>query len=570
MLKSMNCAMDCLRKELQMNKVYKRITALALALLLVIPLASVPSGAAYTPPTTTIRVGLNYGSSALDGANLQNVSGYGSGFEFGFFDDARNFVPIGVSTDEEAISMVIDKNVVYSAGNYYENIAGNTVVGCFHVNLGNFPDYYSAINTASAYPYGFVRYTGHGFTALAGSYTTREQASIAASSLGGTVDSGTSSTVAVVVTGTDRIIFEYSDPDRPLAVCPIQTGSQKAQTWFKGYRYYGAFCYSRIAGGDLTVVNYVDVEDYTKGVVPYEMNAAWPVEAQKAQAVCARTYAIANLNKHRAYGFDICNTTDCQVYHGTGSATALSDSAVDQTAGEYMIADGKLCTAYYMSCDGGSTEDSENVWSSAESYLRGKEDPYEADIAGTVSGYYWTKTFTGTELAAKVGASDRIVNVSLSLTDMGNVYSIRLTDASGRTYTYTKDNARIKLGFRSLHYTLSDAAAGGDGSDIYVNSSADRLRTDLSDAYGIGSSGIGVLGGSTVYAISGAGSISEIEGGSAGNSVLSHSGDTFTFTGSGYGHNVGMSQWGAYSMAKYYGKSYIDILTFYYTGVQIV
>ena len=558
-----------------MKKVLKKITAFALAIALAAPLASVPSKATYIPPTTTIRVGLNYGNSTLDGANLQNVSGYGSGFEFGYFDDNRNFISLGVSTDEEAISVVIDKNVVYGAGNYYENIAGNIVVGCFHVNLGSYPDYYGALNAVLGYTDGYVKYTGSEFCAMAGNYTTRDEAALAASQLGGTVDSGTSSTVAVVKTGTNRILFEYSDQTSPLGINPIQSGSRKAQTWFKGYRYYGAFRYARISGGDLTVVNVVDLEDYTKGVVPYEMSASWPIEAQKAQAVCARTYAIANINKHRAYGFDICNTTDCQVYRGTGSSTALSDSAVDQTAGEYMIANGKLCTAYYMSCDGGATEDSENVWSSAESYLRGKADPYEADVANSISGYYWTKTFTGSELAAKINAAGNIVSASLTLTKSGNVYSIKLTDSTGRTYTYLRDNARIKLGFKSLHYTLSDASSGGgSGSDIYVNTSGDTLGVTLSDAYGLGSSGAGRLGSDTVYAISGFGTLSTVEGGNtgaaSGNSVLSYTGDIFTFTGSGHGHNVGMSQWGAYSMAKYHGKTYRDILTFYYTGVEIV
>ena len=92
----------------------------------------------------------------------------------------------------------------------------------------------------------------------------------------------------------------------------LEEGEETA-TWFKGYRYYGGFQYRR-SGGDLTVINIVDVEDYVKGVLPYEMNNAWPLEALKAQAVCARTYAAAISSSHASAGFDVCNNTHCQMY----------------------------------------------------------------------------------------------------------------------------------------------------------------------------------------------------------------------------------------------------------------
>ena len=96
------------------------------------------------------------------------------------------------------------------------------------------------------------------------------------------------------------------------------------RTWFKGYRYYGGFRYERIGGGDLTVVNILDLETYIKGVVPYEMSSSWPLEALKVQAVCARSYAYINIHsgKHTSYHFDVCNTTDCQAYYGRGDETA--------------------------------------------------------------------------------------------------------------------------------------------------------------------------------------------------------------------------------------------------------
>jgi stage II sporulation protein D len=110
------------------------------------------------------------------------------------------------------------------------------------------------------------------------------------------------------------------------------------------------------------------------------MSPSWPLEALKAQAVCARTYVMAS-RKHS--GFDVCTTECCQVYQGIGRANATTDMAVDQTAGQYMTYNGELCVAYYSSSDGGATENSENVWNEAIGYLRGVVDPYEADIADT-------------------------------------------------------------------------------------------------------------------------------------------------------------------------------------------
>lgn len=121
------------------------------------------------------------------------------------------------------------------------------------------------------------------------------------------------------------------------------------------------------------------VEDYVKGVIPYEMSPAWPSAALEAQAVCARTYAYMTTKHLSSYGFDLCNTTDCQVYYGIGSytncATAVSDAAVDATAGLRVYYNGSLAETVYHSSDGGATESAENVWGGAVDYLIGKEDP---------------------------------------------------------------------------------------------------------------------------------------------------------------------------------------------------
>ena len=564
-----------------MNKKIRNLIALILVSALVLACIPMTAGAYYNPPVDTLKIGLKYGSEALDGANLLNE--VGSGYEFGYFDSNRQFVPIGASTAETAISMVIDKNVGFVSDNYYEVGTRPITVGCFHIKLGGFPTYIEAATIASQFAGGFVKYSEGMFYAMVGNFTSYAEAELTAFNSGLTgcvIDSGTSNTIAVVKTGTNTVLFEYENSAFPsLAVRPIQNGLDKTKTWFKGYCYYGAFQYTRIGGGKLTVVNFIGIEDYVKGVIPYEISPSWPVEAQKAMAVCARSYALANLNKHSSHGFDVCNTTDCQVYYGTGSANATSDSCVDMTAGEYMMANGSLCTAYYCSSNGGATENSENVWTNAISYLRGKQDPYEANIANSVSNYYWTKTMTGYDIASYLNAKGHscsaINTVKLELTEMGNVRRITFIDAAGRSLSFSGDRARTILGFRSLRYRLADGTStGGVAGDVYVNAGGGILGVGINEAYGIGISGIGRLGGR--FAISAGGTISEVQANGAGSgaeiptgTVLTYTGNTFTFAGSGHGHNVGMSQWGAYSMAKYHNKTYRDILTFYFSGVTI-
>ena len=196
--------------------------------------------------------------------------------------------------------------------------------------------------------------------------------------------------IQVTITGTDRVLYESREDT--LAVMPQ---GRDPVTWFRGNRYRGGFEYT-VSGGGLQVVNVVDLEDYVKGVLPSEMPGNWELEALKAQAVCARTFACLTTKHLSAYGFDVCSSTDCQVYNGVGEATSATDRAVEETEGECLYYDGELAEAYYHSSDGGATEDAENVWGTDVPYLRGKEDPYEAQTS--IPDYSWTVTYTWDEL----------------------------------------------------------------------------------------------------------------------------------------------------------------------------
>lgn len=528
---------------------------------------------AYTPAITTMKVGLFYGSNALPSANLQNVAGYGSGYQFGILDSNRQFSPLGAVTAETKISILRDRNMVYnSAGNCYDpGTTGGVVVGCFHIQLNtSFSTYNEALAAVSSFQSGFVKYSNGVFYGLIGNYISAEDANaaIAANGISScSVTAGTSSTVTVVKTGTNTVLFEFEYGNAYyLVVMPVSQDGTKCQTWFKGYKYYGGFQYARCEGADISVYNYVDIEDYVRGVLPYEMANTWPLEALKAQAVCARTYAIANKGKHGE--FDLCTTEHCQVYRGIGQANALTDSAVDQTAGQYLTYNGKLCVTFYTSSDGGATENSENVWSEAIPYLRGVLDPYEAEIASTASGYKWTVTYTSSEITARLRSRGyncgTIVNMVVSqFTDVGNVYKVTLTDDAGKKFTFTKgESIRLTLGVSSIRFSIN----GASGSDVYVNDTNGKISDGLQSSYAIGGSGlVEILGQKSIYAITGSGETLEV----GTDPQTPSTPGVFVIQGTGRGHNVGMSQWGAYSMAKYHGMTYDQILRFYFTGAII-
>ena len=147
--------------------------------------------------------------------------------------------------------------------------------------------------------------------------------------------------IQVTITGTDRVLYESRED--ALAVMPQ---GRDPVTWFRGNRYRGGFEYT-VSGGGLQVVNVVDLEDYVKGVLPSEMPGNWELEALKAQAVCARTFACLTTKHLSAYGFDVCSSTDCQAYSGIGEATSATDRAVEETEGECLYYDGELAQAYY-------------------------------------------------------------------------------------------------------------------------------------------------------------------------------------------------------------------------------
>ncbi len=141
---------------------------------------------------------------------------------------------------------------------------------------------------------------------------------------------------------------------------------------YNGKAYRGRIEVFVNARGTLNVVNVVPLEEYLLGVVPAELSLP-QLEAQKAQAIAARTYAVANINGYGTQGFDMVPTVWSQVYKGVSIETKMGTQAVRETAGMIATYGGKPIMAYFTSTCGGRTENSENIFDHAEPYLRGVE-----------------------------------------------------------------------------------------------------------------------------------------------------------------------------------------------------
>ncbi len=466
------------------------------AVLLAVVLA-LPTALAAGSGGEMVRVGLAYGSGALVNANLENNTGYGSGYRMGYFDDGLDFVELArTDEDETQITMVKTQNTWVNGTSYSNSDNGGDVIGCYHVLVeSGYRSYEQAAADAQEYRDGFVAWIDGDYQVRAGSYTSRQEAEDAAQSLGGTVAGTSSYAVNVTRTGTAEILFQFDGGDAlALGVMPDVTGADTVRTWFKGYRYCGGFRYERIGGGDLTVVNIVDLETYIKGVVPYEMSNSWPLEALKVQAVCARSYAYINIHsgKHTSYHFDVCNTTDCQAYYGAGTnsssyqANERTDQAVDETAGEYAWYDGQVIEAFYSSSHGGASESVYNVWGSSLEqypYLCGVEDPYEADMASKNSYSSWTVSYTSSELAQRLqargyNASSGIASLTLMYSDLGNVIQVRVTYGNGESNDLKPTSIRSVFGVSSIRFTVngqsvsSGAGTSSSGGGLTANGSA--------------------------------------------------------------------------------------------------
>src|ERR687896_1007883 len=206
----------------------------------------------------------------------------------------------------------------------------------------------------------------------------------------------------------------------------------------------------RTEGAGVTAINVLDIDSYVRGVVAGEMPSSWPLEALEAQAVTARTYALAT---RKTTGlFDQYPDTRSQVYRGVAGESVRSDAAVAETAGRILTYGGEPAVTYYFSTSGGHTENVEFsfVGSLAKPWLIGVPDPYD-----TQSPYHrWQVSFSAASLDAALGAPGAYRR--LKVLDRGvspRVVRARVIGTSGST-VLTGPQIRARLGLRDTWFTF--------------------------------------------------------------------------------------------------------------------
>ncbi|MBA7605901.1 hypothetical protein ES703_13036 [subsurface metagenome] len=253
----------------------------------------------------------------------------------------------------------------------------------------------------------------------------------------------------------------------------------------------------------LLVINEVDLEEYLYGVMKHEISPAWPLEAVKAQAVAARSFALNKKLKNIGKPYDLCATITSQVYGGLSGEDPRSNEAIDETRGEILTYEGRPIAAYYHATCGGETEDVENVWGGRLPYLKGVRCRYCKDSPH----YEWEEKLSLLEISNALGHKGISEVESIEIykrSDTGRIVKLVVEDEFGK-HIISGNQFRMALGPNLIRSTL-----------FKIKEKRGRVE----------------------------------------------------FKGKGWGHGVGMCQWGTKGMAER-DFSYKEILKHYYSNAEI-
>jgi stage II sporulation protein D len=200
---------------------------------------------------------------------------------------------------------------------------------------------------------------------------------------------------------------------------PVVATAKNGLGWDK-VRYRGRLVFIK-AGSGFTVVNEIDMENYLRGILKMEMSADWPFEALEAQAILARTYAVKNRGRSSKRGYDFDAGENAQVYRGVNAEDPRTDKAVSQTAGMILTYNGSPADIYYHSDSGGATADISHVWGGSRPYLQIRPEI----VNYTSPNSTWQTTLTGTQLTQILSKMGK---------NVGNVraFDIAQVDTAGR------------------------------------------------------------------------------------------------------------------------------------------
>ena len=370
---------------------------------------------------------------------------------------------------------------------------------------------------------------------------------------------------------------------------------------FNGRTYRGAFVITQRGG----LLNALDLEQYVCGVLPAEVGASWPMEALRAQAICARTYVLKQSMNRAEKGYDVVDTDADQVYKGQTVETEKTNQAVASTAGLILIYGKELAQTYFHSDSGGHTADISDVWGQSIPYLQGVPEivNYKSPVStwsakfsaskiqqavkkaagsdiGTVTqiqvsevdegGRAINMIFTGTKGSKTIRASQFRLALdprnlkSTMFTPSGGAFTVKNTATPSGLVSAKKseDTESTKLNFLE-EQALAKMTADGvftttELIDMLMNESKNRHY------YQVGLTRL-KKAGKTIDTPT---QKVQAKPRSKYGYAIEKSGNDFVFYGRGWGHGVGMSQWGCLAMAEQ-GYTAEKILAHYYPGTAV-
>lgn len=327
----------------------------------------------------------------------------------------------------------------------------------------------------------------------------------------------------------------------------VVTDDYRTPVYLNGVPYRGYFLIGFNDKKNLMVINHVSLEYYLGGVLGGEIIPSWPLEAIKAQAVAARSYVLYKTRKNSKKLYDVVNNTADQMYLGVRGESPRFNQALRETRGEVLSRGKSIVCAYYHSNSGGHTSDSWNAFKKDYGKLAGVKDPYCAGAPNSS----WRVSLTESQVRKKLNQNGfnfkKIFSIKPYSTDRsGRVVYLEISHPGGKDYIFGADFRKF-MGYRVIKstrfsiypksyttYRYNRKITANRGSFSAVSTSASGISKNL------------------------AARVTEFK------KVPTR----YVFKGSGWGHGVGMSQWGARGMARS-GYNYRQILKHYYPGTTI-
>lgn len=331
-------------------------------------------------------------------------------------------------------------------------------------------------------------------------------------------------------------------------------------------------------GSMLSAVLYIPIEEYLLGVVPYEMSESFPIEALKAQAVAARSYALYKANSGSSL-YDLVDNTNDQVFKGYFSGNEKTACAIQETKGQICCYKNQPAICYYTASNGGQVELVSNVWGGSDNYIIMHADPYDienpestvksASIKKQVTdGIVCNQAFTEYLLhsvAEAIGLAD--LDAAAEAIKIERINSISLDTPQDGKKSMVMTNACFEL---SISYRQQSSAAMQDEEvsfeSMTESNAADTARDAQSNTDRVEKT---VQINIPVFSIIEPMLDLSINGSDNEIFTVYEEETEFVIESRRYGHGVGMSQRGAQWMAAEYGWTYDQILRFYYPGLTL-